>query len=499
MLISETRIRSLVRKALLEAASQEDLDTKAKELEKEIPGLTPEQAMTLAKAELGGGGAGGAIAAGGTAEGDKPIPQKGFGQWDKAGGDAFRKWMNDNHPKAAKDEFDLDPPGDKTSHTNKFIRNAYEGTFTGDDGEETYGKAWLSSLAEAEANAAKEAEDADKISKGRGPIGSMDEFFQQREAQYNLYRQANEGDEKALKAVVNRTIKSYWREGLPIMYVYHVNEWDRGDGDTEKHERMSPAAARNVEGAVIDVPGRRAIGKTEINYKERPNMLAIAYDPAEEVVYMRAQGQRAGFMGIGKKSEEQLVKFSGVKYANGKLDLQNAQATSEEVGEDPDEIAESFDDAHAEARKYVQVFKNAANDWAEECWDKHNLKNADKTFSNVEEAAIIKATKRLERDWQSYAKGARPYQIKYAKAKAAYEAAANSTFDNDSDETPWGSEYTGAYPPWKYIRAAIKNVWGFSDWSSETKPWVRQALDDSEYKEFNDMLERSNEFIREFV
>ena len=118
MLISETRIRSLVKKALLEAASQEDIDKKAAEIKEKNPGLTDAQAKMLAKDAIEN------PPEAEEEEAAEQIPEKGFGEWDKVGGDAFRQWVNDEHPEIARSK-QLDPPSNKSSHTNSYIKKVY--------------------------------------------------------------------------------------------------------------------------------------------------------------------------------------------------------------------------------------------------------------------------------------------------------------------------------------------------------------------------------------
>lgn len=65
----------------------------------------------------------------------------------KAEGDAFRKWMNDNVPKAAK-ELDLDRTG---SHTNQTIKNAFNTVFEPEYGT-TWGKYYLAKTGKLQGN-----------------------------------------------------------------------------------------------------------------------------------------------------------------------------------------------------------------------------------------------------------------------------------------------------------------------------------------------------------
>lgn len=65
----------------------------------------------------------------------------------KAEGDAFRKWMNDNVPKAAK-ELDLDRTG---SHTNQTIKNAFNTVFEPEYGT-TWGKYYLAKTGKVQGN-----------------------------------------------------------------------------------------------------------------------------------------------------------------------------------------------------------------------------------------------------------------------------------------------------------------------------------------------------------
>ena len=72
----------------------------------------------------------------------------------------------------------------------------------------TYGAAWLKQLEEKNAQAAADKETATTDAEGRGAIGSVDDFFKQREAQFNLYKEKYP-DSKAITAgAVKKTLKN---------------------------------------------------------------------------------------------------------------------------------------------------------------------------------------------------------------------------------------------------------------------------------------------------
>jgi len=425
MLISETRIRSLVRKALLEAASQEEIDKRAVELKKDIPGLSDAQARLLAREELKGDeDEGGGDSA--------PAEPKGFGEWDKAGGDAFRKWMNDNYEEAAQ-EFDLDPPGKNTSHTNKFIKNAYRGTFTEEDGSETtYGEAWLATQKAEQESARQEAS-------GGGDISTEEKFFKQRALNYQSFLK-EEGDSEANRAEVqDESITSFFYGGMPLRYVYHYNEFGRGGARPKKFKAVNPSVVEDLETVGIDVAAVRALnGRAgRFKYKKNDNAFSIAYSPKTKTLYFSADSPDGGEAGTRN------FKIMNVPYVNGVLKLDDA-TTSEEgdataTAETRDAARAKWDEAQKEAnRLYANLFRKIKRQ------GKYAQDEMEETFTD--EASVMKWLSQTEDNIEDYHAELIKQYNKRMEAEAALPD--EDKPDTNSDTTPWGSDFKGMWSGW---------------------------------------------------
>jgi len=167
------------------------------------------------------------------------------------------------------------------------------------------------------------------------------------------------------------------------------------------------------------------------------------------------------------------------------------------VGDDPDTLRETFDEAHSEMMAIRNDFEGEARRWAKKCWTKHNLKNANRTFSNVDESGIIKSTKELEDEWTKYAREAYKHQKRYVKARNKLKETEYPDWNYDNESTPWDSDYTGATTPYNIIKAEIADEWGIDNWK-DTKAWVKKALDSSELREWDTMMQRSNKYVSKF-
>ena len=107
MLISENRIRNLVRKALLEAASEEEIAQRVAKIKADNPNLSDAGAQAAARAEL-------EAQAGDQADSDEdtPVPAKGFGEWGPEGGAAFRQWMHADPERKSSSSINEARPGE---------------------------------------------------------------------------------------------------------------------------------------------------------------------------------------------------------------------------------------------------------------------------------------------------------------------------------------------------------------------------------------------------
>ena len=473
----------------MEAASQDDIDKKAAELKEQNPGLSDAQAKMLAKAELDAASEGGGDAAEGAegaaaADAPKKLPEKGFGEWDKAGGDAFRDWMNDNHEAIAKKQ-KLDRSSAKSSHENKFIKRVYN--LAGPEGQ-SYGEMWLATVVEANAQIDADAAQAEADKSGTGAIGSPDAFFKQREAQFNLYKEKYPDDPAVAKGVVQKSLKNFWMDGLPLMYVYHVNEFDRGDGNIDDHKATDPKEGRKIPAVAMDVPARRAVGKDAGNFSftKQDDLMQIAYDPDTKMVYVSSQGTR-WFGG------EPDVKLYGVGYSKGRLQLKQAGA-GEAGAEGAEEVAaakiegakEQWDGAQKKAN---ELYKELYNDF------KRYLKTPVKEMNarwNTVESKVMKGLKKCERAGSTYHKALyKQYQIRStANENLGDQKPGKGAEGYDNDQTPWGSDYTGMWSAYYAFKKAMDFHGAPADSEDAMVNWFDKALSGSDYRKMKEIIQK---------
>jgi hypothetical protein len=228
--------------------------------------------------------------------------------WSDADSDKFRAWMNTNRNTAAvakrlnleraeelKSKYGEDSDAYKNRATSKTIITAY----TKMGGRNMpYGEEWLTKAktqydtkkAEIEA-AAKEKE---WLEKGYGPIDTEEQFRLMRANQANTKRSmaANKGKELKSPAAIT-DLTAHYRRGLSLVYVYHVNEFDgSGGADTDDHTPLAAKAIKKVfkaKNILLDAPGHRsdATATKALSYAGDKDVVAIAYDPATQDLYIR--------------------------------------------------------------------------------------------------------------------------------------------------------------------------------------------------------------------
>lgn len=460
MLISETRIRNLVKGALLEAASQEEIDKRAIELKKEIEGLSDAQARLLAKEELKG------------SESESEAEQKGFGEWDEAGGNAFRGWMRDNYENAAED-FDLDREG---SHTNKFIKNAYRGKFTDDEGNETsYGNAWLASI-----KAGKESERQE--ASGGGDISSEENFFKQRALNYQSFLK-EEGDSESNRAdVQDESISSFFYGGMPLRYVYHYNEFGRGGARPKKFKAVNPSVIEDLETVGIDVAAVKALNGRpgKFKYKKNDNAFSIAYSPRTKTLYFSSDDPEGGEAGTRN------FKMMNVPYVNGVLKMDEAEVSEEGETSSLEDSKSQWDNAQSQA---TAAYKKLYNDLKGHL--KTPVKEMNARWDTVEWKVMLglgkcdKAINEYHKELLGYAKSRvaatekLPEEMKPKSGNTGY----------DDDKTPWGSGFTGMWAGYYAFKAAMDYHDAPAGSADAMVEWFDGALSGSDYKKMKKYIE----------
>ena len=336
----------------------------------------------------------------------------------------------------------LDPVNTRSNgHTNRFIKAVYEASY----GDTTYGEAWLAELKTAEESA-----------KGVGPIESEEEFFQQRAAQFkNFLRTKGSTDEN--KAPVQKyKIDRAFARGLPLMYVYHVNEFRAGGVRFKEFKTVNPAILEDLPNVAIDVAGARAAGKTELDYEPADDMFSVAYSPKTKTLYVSADNR------ANAEVPRREFKILNVPYVNGRFmvgDTEDSEeATAAAATEDLTETKAKWDAAQAEATRLQSNLKDSI---MRALGGPGNPPRGESAFDEMDDSIandgyIMDGLKEVDTLITTYHTNLqKQYEIrKAAEADLPDDMNPSTDANKSSSTTPWGSAFPGmfsGYYPFKDV------------------------------------------------